>query len=492
MTAPITAPTHQKFLFGFIFSLSFVLLATGFAEANLCKHSGNDRSDSEAQKLESEFYSIGDTGFDRDYNSRLIRCNRLRDSNGKKIEENIEADHNFDPNLAPMTVKGHYSYFGLGVFSKLRYAYQLSREGGKWVVTVPIEFHFPKFLWPDKIDIPQELVQNLNLNNPGEVCEPGTTRFNATDPRKVLDGPITYELQPTQLALFQQELLDAGIEGARLVVTRSDIESNGLEEFLHDYDVAFYQRGPSCRVSRSLARNGMTILNHLRQFWIDRITHIWNKTGFEIRPRFIKCEEGAQGSDTVCDSTVTEEELAAWQKDETIWHVRFNSKPYHRPSFKRWVAKWNHMHSGSNTGTITHELGHYLGLDDEYGEDDTKPKHCNVALPGARNNYLMCRAGLVMTERRGRIVLSGTKGTQGVYPWIITRRYPIARDFQCKKDRHCAEDQYCKKGTLTIGRNSCVAKKNIGDKCSRKNQCSSGCCKVFRFKSQCRPAARCD
>ena len=57
----------------------------------------------------------------RDYNARLIHCNRQRNSNGEDIAAAIAADHVFPGDLEPRTVKGHYRY---GPGFNLRYAYQ--------------------------------------------------------------------------------------------------------------------------------------------------------------------------------------------------------------------------------------------------------------------------------------------------------------------------------------------------------------------------------
>lgn len=52
----------------------------------------------------------------------------------------------------------------------------------------------------------------------------------------------------------------------------------------------------------------------------------------------------------------------------------------------------------------------------------------------------------------------------------------------CKKDVDCAGSEFCDKGTLTIGKNVCVAKRGAGEKCTRKKQCSSNRCRTGKCR----------
>ena len=79
--------------------------------------------------------------------------------------------------------------------------------------------------------------------------------------------------------------------------------------------------------------------------------------------------------------------------------MRFNLDPNHRPSFKRWTFKWNHMHTGTEASTIAHEMADYLGLDDEYGEDDFQEDCANV-LASAPLNYIMWTPTRAVPARR--------------------------------------------------------------------------------------------
>jgi hypothetical protein len=52
----------------------------------------------------------------------------------------------------------------------------------------------------------------------------------------------------------------------------------------------------------------------------------------------------------------------------------------------------------------------------------------------------------------------------------------------CKKDSDCASKQWCNKGFLTVGKNKCQSQLKKKKKCSRKGQCASNKCSLFRCK----------
>jgi Cys-rich repeat protein len=62
----------------------------------------------------------------------------------------------------------------------------------------------------------------------------------------------------------------------------------------------------------------------------------------------------------------------------------------------------------------------------------------------------------------------------------------------CEDDSDCGSGQYCNKGVAGIGSNVCKSKLSNGDACTKGRQCKSGCCKVFKFKLQCRPSNKCN
>ena len=357
-------------------------------------------------------------------------------------------------NLEPRTVKGHYQY---GPAFSLRYAYQIERTDGTWIITVPIRFHWPDSRMTDMVDIPMELADSLKLSAAGGVCAPGNT---------------VLEDKPRNREIVRGRILDSPSSPATIA----------------DKDRMFYDSSSACRVRRNLVVLDRSVLNHLRDYWRREIKGIWNRANFEINPVFLDCEERPQGTRDSCDQA-SDAELSAWTKDETIWDVHFNLDPNHRPAFKRFVGKWNNMHTGVDGEVIAHELGHYLGLDDEY---DLLPENlpltsqelddainfldldCRQFNPDAGSTYIMCAHW------------AGRDGAQGVYPWLITRRYVIAEEFQCREDGDCAGAEYCDRGWATVGRNQCLPRRGQGDNCERNEQCVARAeCKGLPLAGRC-------
>jgi hypothetical protein len=416
--------------------------AAKMAEAmaiNLCPDDGDARGRAEAAQLEKADFAKPrpspdpvNRGFNREYNARLITCNRNRDSNGKDVEKEIPSDHQFADDLTPRIVKGNFDYLG---FYSLKYAYQIERVKGEWIVTLPTVLNWPTSRKTTMVDIPFDLASQLGLDAPGRVCAPGGTVFD--DPK-------------------------GNTEITRGVIEDADSSSSRVKK----QDTMYYSGERACRVSRTLTAVGTdgvtrTVLDHLREYWRAAITSTWNRPGFRIKPVFLDCEAPVRGARSSCDG-VSSAERTAWDKDNVIWQVRFNLDPNHRPSFKRWAFKWNNMHTGTETSTIAHEMAHYLGLDDEYGENEGSRKDCENALATAAATYIMCDSD------------AGRAGAQGVYVWIITRRYAAAKPPECGSDNDCIASEYCDKGTASVGRNVCLPRHQRGVACSRDGVCAVG------------------
>ena len=216
-----------------------------------------------------------------------------------------------------------------------------------------------------------------------------------------------------------------------------------------DRDVGF--KDSACRLPRSLFVDGKGMLEHIQIYWKAEIERVWNRPGFRVRPIVIGLDE------------VSAADLTAWARDETVWELHLNLDPSHRAAYRRWTFKWNHMYSGVPGYVVAHEVGHVMGLDDEYAEKQSI-RNCNVIDP--TDNYLMCSSSF------GEAGADEGSGAQGVYPWLITRRYAIARERQCISDRDCDMGEYC--AAHGLNRNACEAQRQDGDNCSADDQCASG------------------
>lgn len=490
MNNAISRVSLKKSYFFILFFLALVCSFAANVSANICHEEITPEAREEALALESEQFTtnyrgtaslatLGTAEDIREYHAQLITCNRKRDTRGNDIYKALENSNTFEQDLQPRTVEGAYNWYGGGSFSQYGYGYILSREAGTWIVKLPIEFHWPGTRLTDRIDIPMELADTLGLREPGGACHAAETVFNRMDPRKVESGAIMWELRGAQ----QQAFIDAqnahNLEQRRndpsapLIVVidqRSQIDSGSFQDSLirpSTYDLSWANRGiitDSCRLPRDLVLNNKSILNHLRDFWLLKIPAKWDRLGFVVRPVFVNCEEPPSGTVSSCDASVTPEQVRAWKRDDVIYNVHFNLIPLHRALYKRALWKWNNMYSGIAEKVFNHEIGHYFGLDDDYGEkkEPGEGRDCNQFFAGASGLYFMCSQW-------------ANNGVQGVYPWIITRRYSIAREFQCASDGECQGDQFCDHGGLFgVGRNSCEAKRTEGGSCSRESICADG------------------
>ncbi len=340
-------------------SLLLVVLWAPSAFAGLCK-AGNieSRHNREAENLERENFAMAVSPVDgtsdyigsRTYNAHVLACNRKRDTMGNKIEKDIGSDHVFEANLAPRLVKGHYNYFG-NIVTQQRYMYRLERTNGNWIVTIPAEFHFPELKLTKFLDITMPLADRLGIA--ATVC--ATTVKSG--------GKTTRGLVPKSVG-------------------------NGV------------WTDDTCRVGRdesfTVAGQTKDIKDWYMDFWKELIQSYWSRPGFELRFQIINRGE------------VASDDLAAYKKEDIVWHVRLNMNANVAPRYKSNPLFLHPIYSGIDRSGIVHEFGHVLGLDDEYPSTECAP------LGGT--DYIMC----------GAFTLGGDN-QKAIYPWIVTRRYVVGK-----------------------------------------------------------------
>jgi hypothetical protein len=217
---PLPNPTYRRLLITTAGAVLALMSLGSRARADFCNDPADALGRSEADALVNEAFAVTPVGEtvdfkgDRDYNARLITCNRKRDTNGNDLNALGGSLLSFGSALPAKTIKGKYSYAGLGVLSQLRYAYDLRREADRWIVTVPIEFHWP--------DVPWELVLQLGLDRRGEICEVGSTVLVPNSPREIAFGPIYGDIDPAQRSTFLSDQDDAGIPPSQAYSSRAE------------------------------------------------------------------------------------------------------------------------------------------------------------------------------------------------------------------------------------------------------------------------------
>jgi len=299
--------------------LAMLLLAqfSSAAFAGMCKASNiENRHNQEAENLEAEGFASASPGTSqnyigiRAYNAHVIACNRKRDTMGNKIEKNINAGHIFGTDLGPKLVKGHYNYFG-NIVTQQKYMYRLERVSGRWIVTIPAEFHFPERKLTKYIDITMPLAERLGI----------ATTVCATPVKS--GGKTIRGLVP---------------------------KSVGNDLWAHD----------TCRVDRdesfTVGSQTKDIKDWYMEYWQELIQNYWSRNGFELRFQIINRDQ------------VTSNDLAAYKKRDIIWHIRLNMNANVVPRYKSNPLFLHPIYAGIDPEGIVHEFGHVMGLDDEYND----------------------------------------------------------------------------------------------------------------------------
>jgi hypothetical protein len=155
----------------------------------------------------------------------------------------------------------------------------------------------------------------------------------------------------------------------------------------------------ACRLNRFEKIDDMTMEKHLFLFWKRSIESSWSND--EVNIDFLVNNLGE----------ISSKDFKKYKKENIVWPIHLNFNPTSRAVYQPVLVKRRPLYSGISSFTVIHEVGHMLGLDDEYPEfqKNDLPDHKSCGKLGGIE-YIMCG-------------ITGKEGVKGIYHWIITRRY---------------------------------------------------------------------
>jgi len=410
-----------------IFLVIFLNLIAGAAYATLCKTNNIDqRHVKEVNTMEKEAYASGDYKGYSDYNSRVLACNRKRDSNGKAVEQVFQDPFGYAENLAAKLITGKMHYHGVFPF---RYFYQLERKNGSWILTSFLEMHYPSIKHAKKLEVSEHLLDDLGFK-----C----------DKEDVVEGNYT------SCRLDRDKMIDSKKD--------KSFESKTVEE-------------------------------HYKEFWRRNIEQFWSKPGFTVKVKFVPEEvsdekyKELKKADAIWHVRLNHNKTTrAMYKASTL--IGRPHPLYTGMDRETIVHEYGHTWGLDDeyqevVGPEISVLGNYIDAQVELGDD------CSNILRSKKgsesSSYIMCQNNFSSSINNDAdpdtIPFDFFKEhSKAVYAWIATSRYAISG--YCEADSDCGTNQFCDKGTaLGVGTNQCKPGHQDHFRiCSRGEQCASGFC----------------
>lgn len=458
-------------------------LWAALAHADLCNQVQDKKTETETANDVSfymQLFTDSSMHGNRLWNEMVLECNRKRDKHGKDISNSLgtSTDNNDkrllkSANLEPKVIRGNYNFFGTEI-TQQKYVYVLRKTNGIWEMTIPYKPIINDVV-TNRIDFNMEhasvLYDTTQVTSPGSAST--TLKAGASPIATALCSSFTYF--PGKEGKYDGQSGDNAYKRDK----ENQHISLGLLQYKYDKDGGLKQ---GCRVDRNKdlywrADASSTRVTKVKpDDWVQdnfvrTAESYWTLPGVFQLKLLMKGRNDAQFSN----------DILKLLKDDDHLTVRFATQflPHGmNQMYKSNIVQFNNFSTMTTDGTYWHEVGHALGLDDEYGgnkekKDETiyKDNGCDSSLYASmspNSNYQMCNGGV------------SSKRT--LYHYIAVSRY-ITKQNECSDDSACGSGEYCDKGTITIGKNQCVAKKANNSACAMvggDHQCQSGKCSLGR------------
>ncbi|MBA4143468.1 MAG: hypothetical protein H0X43_10815 [Nitrosospira sp.] len=493
---------------------AYLVFSGTHAHANLCD-SVKDTTTTAETKRDVDFYEElfsdpkAEHRGNRKWNEIILECNRRRDTKGNEVAKATAASGSNEGkqllkarDLDPKVIRGHYNFFGIPsekppldiTPAQQKYVYVLSKNDGVWTMTIPYRPIINELV-PDRVDFyigEREVDHKTNTLSPVTQAAHAWRLYDASqviitrDPStgeqvltlKPVPQPIATTLCSTSTYFPGEEGKYDGQSGVNAYKRDSENKfiSLGKIQYRYKKDDAFVYEG--CRVDedRDLfwqdPEQSNEVIKVKPQDWIlDNFVRT-SETYWTISRKF-ELKLLMKGRN---DSAFPKETLDLLRDNDHLT-VRFATKfpPYgFNQMYKSNPVQFNNFSTMTSDGTYLHEVGHAFGLDDEYGGETNdgvdKENSCLSAKykSFSTDTYQMCEGGA--TDKRT------------IYHYLAVSRY-ITKQSVCNSDSDCDAGRYCDKGTITIGKNQCVALKADNESCDLVgggHQCKGGECKFSR------------
>lgn len=476
--------------------------------ANLCLEIRNtDKPTDSASAIEADLhqqlFSEVDFHGNRDWNRKILTCNRKRDVRGGDIKRILtDPDYAYQKavlskaNLPEKLVSGKFNFFGK-IVTQQKYRYVLSKTNGEWIMTIPYD---PEINDNDRYRI-DFLMGSLNpdvtdytLSNKTqhawqlyEMDQVTTTGVGANAVHT-----LKAEAEPIAITQCDTTTYYEGKEGkydnqTNLDSKKRDRENKhiSLGKIQYSYGSSSWSEG--CRVYRYLQLFWQPDPASRRveqassaDTWIYR-NFIRTAEEYWSRPDNFKLQILLKG---VNDEEPRFSSLVKLIGNRDYLKIRFGGKfmPYKgNQIYKTSLIQFNNFSTMTTDETYWHEVGHAFGLDDEYGGNRKTTFKPNEGSEIKKNGcthqnyddfnattYEMCSVGRPFAH--------------SIYHYIATSRYVLTEI--CSDDVDCGSGRYCNK---RLGLNRCLVDGTamLGEPCNKNQECSSNRCQGTGNNRQC-------
>ena len=489
--------------------LLFILFNAPLAHAGICNASRDLEPDDDSKVEERHHRDVFTKRAyfgNRAYNQLLIQCNRKRDSNGKEVQKVFsDAD---DPGFYSLlkesdldwkVIRGKYKFYGKVPFS---YVYLLSKKNNVWQLVIPYKAKI-RDLSPGRVDL-------FRGNRP------------VTDAEKGVIGPSD-KSGPAWLFYENDQVTNETAAGLSQTVVKSNAKSiahtlcsdttytkgkdkydgqSGFNSHKRDRENKHITLGRIQYRYKSLDPNnvkeGCRVDKNKALYYADPLLG-QNANGKAIVRKVLP-------GDWVLENFVAVAE-EYWSRSPDfrlrLWLKGFNDDDIHQNIQRRFepddhltlnfatkfmrgnnqmyksnAYQYNNFSTMTNDGTYMHEVGHAMGLDDEYGASANILGLVEIGEDSACDNGHFNSLGTPLPETYMMCDGYADSEVTTVYQYLAVSRYGT-KQRECKQDSQCNVGEWCDAG-LDLKRNTCRVLLADGANCPAINggrTCESGHCR---------------